>query len=89
MNLTALLLAVGLLTPMAGPSTSVVVAAVVVVAVLAGQLIAVRPSLTRRSDLILAGQDAPHSRGHFAYIGLELVKVIALLTTGILLLSLS
>jgi hypothetical protein len=54
---------------------------------LAAQLIAVRPRLTRRSDKVLAGLDAPRSRGHYAYVGLEAVKAVALLVAGILLLA--
>ncbi len=59
----------------------------VVFAALAVQLVAVRPRLTRRSDQVLAGLDAPRSRGHYAYVGLEAVKAIALLLAGILLLA--
>jgi hypothetical protein len=51
------------------------------------QLGAVRPRLNRRSDAVLAGLDAPRSRGHYVYIGLEAVKALALATGGILLLS--
>jgi hypothetical protein len=47
----------------------------------------VRPWLNRRSDKVLAGLNAPRSRGHYAYVGLELVKVLALAAGGILLLS--
>jgi len=57
------------------------------VAVLFFQLALVRPALTRRSDRVLAGQDAPRSAGHHVYIALELVKVIALLAAGTLLLA--
>jgi hypothetical protein len=56
-------------------------------AALAVQLIAVRPGLTRRSDQVLAGLDAPRSRGHYAYVGLEAVKALALVVAGILLLT--
>jgi hypothetical protein len=56
-------------------------------AALSIQLIAVRPGLTRRSDQVLAGLDAPRSRGHYAYVGLEVVKAIALIAAGILLLT--
>jgi hypothetical protein len=56
-------------------------------AMLAIQLIAVRPRLTRRSDQVLAGLDAPRSRAHYAYVGLEVVKVAALIVAGILLLT--
>jgi hypothetical protein len=50
-------------------------------------MFAVRPRLTQRSNRILAGAYAPRSNGHQVYIALEAGKVIALLTTGILLLS--
>jgi hypothetical protein len=36
---------------------------------------------------VLAGEDAPRSRPHYAYVGRELVKVDALLATGIFLLA--
>ena len=72
----------------AGPTPARIAAAFyVAVAALAIQLIAVRPRLTRRSDQVLAGLDAPRSRGHYAYVGLEVVKVVALLIVGILLLT--
>lgn len=54
---------------------------------LAAQLLAVRRGLTRRSDAVLAGEDGPRSRGHYVYIGLEVIKVLALLGSGILLLG--
>jgi hypothetical protein len=59
----------------------------VALAMLAIQLIAVRPRLTRRSDQVLAGLDAPRSHAHYAYVGLEVVKVAALVAAGILLLT--
>ncbi len=72
----------------AGPTPVRVTAAfAVAVGALAIQLIAVRPGLTRRSDRVLAGLDAPRSRAHYAYVGLESVKVVALVAAGILLLS--
>ena len=67
-------------------SRGVAVGAVAVV-ILMVQVVVVRPALARRSDRVLAGEDPPRSRGHYAYIGLEVGKVIALLTTGTLLLS--
>ncbi len=73
---------------LAGPTptriTLVVAGAVVALAI---QLIAVRPALTRRSDQVLAGSEAPRSRAHYFYIGLEAVKVVGLIAAGILLLS--
>lgn len=68
------------------PPASVTVTFVVVFAALGLQLGAVRPRLNRRSDKVLAGLNAPRSRGHYAYVGLEAIKVIALVIAGILLL---
>ncbi|GAA4290676.1 hypothetical protein [Mycobacterium paraffinicum] len=71
-----------------GPTTRGVTVAIFVAAgALAGQLIAVRPRLTRRSDRVLAGSDGPRSRAHYVYVGFEVVKVIALVVAGILLLT--
>jgi hypothetical protein len=70
------------------PPARVMVAILAAVAVLAVQLVAVRPSLTRRSDAVLAGGEGQErSRGHYVYVGLELIKAIALLMSGILLLA--
>jgi hypothetical protein len=71
----------------AGAPTGVLAAAAVAVAVLAAQLAVVRPLLTRRSARILAGEDAPRSHAHVAYLLGETVKVLALVTTGVLLLA--
>ena len=72
----------------AGPTPVRIIAAFsVAFAALAVQLIAVRPRLTRRSDRVFAGKDAPRSREHHAYIALEVVKVVALVVAGILLLN--
>lgn len=68
------------------PMRVVVVLAVALVA-LAVQLLAVRPRLNRRTDKVLAGLEAPRSHAHYAYVGLEVAKVIALAVAGILLLS--
>lgn len=59
----------------------------VALAALALQLIVVRPALVRRSDQVLAGLTAPRSRAHYFYVGLEVVKVVALVAAGILLLN--
>ena len=68
------------------PSAGVIAAFLIAFAMLATQLIAVRPFLNRRSDKVLAGLHAPRSRGHYAYVALEAIKVIALMVGGILLL---
>lgn len=70
------------------PARRVVVAAAIAVLVLLVQLALVRPRLTQRSNRVLAGEEVPHSRGHVVYVGLEVVKIVALLVTGILLLAL-
>lgn len=57
------------------PGTTGWVLTIVTVAVLAIQLGAVRPPLTRRSNRVLAGDNAPRSRAHYVYVGLEVVKV--------------
>lgn len=73
---------------LAGPTpTRIIVALAVAVAMLAVQLVAVRPRLTKRSDQVLSGSDGPRSHAHYVYVGLETVKVVALLVTGILLLQ--
>ena len=69
------------------PAVGVIVAFAIALATLAAQLALVRPRLNRRSDKVLAGLNAPRSRGHYAYVGLEVVKVIALVVAGTLLLS--
>jgi len=61
-------------------------AVVVATLMLAVQIAVVRPVLTRRSNQVLAGRDAPRSRAHLGYVALEVVKVIALLSAGTLLL---
>ncbi len=73
------------------PSWVAVIATGVAVVTLAAQLIAVRPALNRRSDVVLATPpvQAPtgRSRAHYGYVALELVKVIALIVGGITLLA--
>jgi hypothetical protein len=69
--------------------TTGVAAACVAAAVLVVQVAAVRPALGRRSDRVLGGETAPRSRGHLAYVALEVVKVGALVATGVLLLAMA
>lgn len=69
------------------PHVGITAAFVVAFAALALQLGAVRPRLVRRSDEVLAGLDAPRSGGHRAYVVLEVIKAIALLAAGVLLLA--
>ncbi|GAB2445299.1 hypothetical protein GCM10027062_27280 [Nocardioides hungaricus] len=67
-------------------AAATVVAAVAILALVA-QVAAVRPALTRRSDAVLAGEDGPRSHAHLAYVALEVVKVVALVVAGALLLQ--
>ena len=71
----------------AGPSGPVLVLAAVTAVPLAVQLLVVRPRLNRRSARVLAGHDAPRSRAHHAYIGLEALKLAALVALGATLLA--
>jgi hypothetical protein len=89
LNTVEVVLAVVILvSTVATPPTAGAEAALAVAfAALALQIGAVRPRLNRRSDQVLAGLDAPRSRGHYVYIGLEVIKVLALAAGGILLLS--
>jgi hypothetical protein len=89
LNIVEVVLAVVILvsTVATPPSPGAAAAVAVAFAALALQIGAVRPRLNRRSDQVLAGLDAPRSRGHYVYIGLEAIKVVALAAGGILLLS--
>lgn len=53
------------------------------VVLLGVQLLVVRPRLNARSDLVLAGGQAPRSRAHHGYIALEVGKVAALVVVGV------
>ncbi len=83
--LLAVILAIGLLTEM--PTARISFSGAVPVAALVVQIGFVRPLLSRGSDRVLAGEDVPRSRAHYWYVGLEVVKVIGLLATGVQLLT--
>lgn len=65
-----------------GASGPVLVLAAVTAVLLAVQLLWVRPRLNRRSARVLAGEVAPRSHAHHAYIGLETLKLAALVGLG-------
>lgn len=69
------------------PPTATVVVAIVAGVVLVGQLAVVRPRLNRRTNRVLAGEQAPRSSAHHVYIALEVLKVAALVALGIRLLT--
>lgn len=64
------------------PPVVVVVAVAIVVTALCAQLLGVKPRLARRSEAVLAGQQAPRSGAHHVYVVFEVVKVIALSAGG-------
>ncbi|HVW44194.1 MAG TPA: hypothetical protein VHC18_22885 [Amycolatopsis sp.] len=66
-----------------GASTAVLAPAVVVAVILAVQLGVIRPSLNRRSNLVLAGENLPRSRAHMYYVACESIKVLVLLALGV------
>ncbi|MEV0685180.1 hypothetical protein AB0I35_15070 [Nocardia sp. NPDC050378] len=69
------------------PGTAAGAAVTITVLALAVQVVVIRPRLTRRSDAVLAGLDAPRSHSHYLYIAVEVAKTIALLVAGIALLG--
>lgn len=69
------------------PATPIMVAFAVAMTMLLLQLAAVRPRLNKRSDQVLAGYEGPRSHAHYVYVGLELIKLTALLIAGSLLLA--
>lgn len=83
---TVLALVLVLCLVLGGPSSLTTVGSVTAVVVLAVQLLGVRPLLNRRSDAVLAGHEGPRSHAHLWYVGLETLKVAALVVTGVALL---
>ncbi|WP_328353068.1 hypothetical protein OG976_21005 [Mycobacterium sp. NBC_00419] len=72
------------------PGVGVIAGALVAIGALLVQVIGLRPALTKRSDAVLADPsqaEAGRSHAHFVYVGFEIVKVVALLVTGVLLLT--
>ena len=73
---------------LAPPPAGALAAVVAAIGALALQLVGIRALLNRRSRAVLAGDgQARRSRSHYGYVFLEVVKVIALLVGGILLLA--
>ena len=74
-------------TLVARPSTAVLILVLVAAAVLAVQVIFVRPPLTKRSNRILAGETLPRSQMHYVYVALEVGKVGVLIALALVLTS--
>ena len=67
----AIAIALGLSNPRIG----IVVTFAIAFGALIIQLAGVRPRLTRRSDAVLAGENAPRSHAHYVYVAFEVVKL--------------
>jgi hypothetical protein len=89
LNGVEIVLAVVLLVAIliAKPSTVVWTLVLVAAAVLAIQVIFVRPPLTKRSNRVLAGETLPRSNMHYVYVAFELVKVGVLIALALVLTS--
>ena len=88
LNVAEVTLAVVVIVAMAGSyqRSTLILSAIAVVA-LTAQLTLVRPRLHRRTAAVLRGETGNRSRAHLGYVALELVKVAALLSSGVLLLA--
>lgn len=45
------------------------------------------PASAVAADAVLAGADGPRSHAHYVYVGLELIKIVALVIAGVWLLA--
>jgi hypothetical protein len=88
LNLVEIALALAMLAAIVvgRPTGAVAALTATILVILAGQLIAIRPQLNRRTDRVLAGQHPPRSTTHLYYVGLEAAKVLTLAALGICLL---
>jgi hypothetical protein len=92
LNVAEALLAIAALMALVvgGAPGRVLAAAIAAVVILAIQVAAVRPLLSRRSDRVLAApaeDEPPRSRVHLVYVALEIAKVAALIVAGALILA--
>jgi hypothetical protein len=69
------------------PTAGIVSLFAVIYLILLAQTFALIPRLNARADAIVRGDDLPPSKIHFAYLLLELLKAILLLTTSVLVLK--
>jgi len=90
LNIAEAVFAAVLLTVMTAdpPPSRVVVSVLVAVAALLIQVALVRPGLARRTNRVLAGEVVARSGGHHWYVVLEIIKVAALIISGVFLLRL-
>lgn len=78
-----LLLVLAVAVGAGGARGGALVPTVALAALLAGQLLIVRPRLNRCSNRVLAGEDLPRSREHLVYVAAEVVKVALLVAAGV------
>ena len=90
LNIAEAVFAAVLLTVMTAdpPPSRVVVSVLVAVAALLIQVALIRPGLARRTNRVLAGEVVARSGGHHWYVVLEIIKVAALIISGVFLLRL-
>ena len=89
LNVCELLLAVVIAVTLFTHDTSASIDAAVTVAVgsLLVQTVLIRPMLSRRTAAVLEGEVRARSVAHYAYIAVEVLKVVALIVSGVLLLG--
>ena len=89
LNSAEAFLAAGILIGLAmgNPPVGVIVASAIVFVALVAQLLGRTAAVGAPLRCGVGRADAPRSRAHYAYVALEVVKVIALAAGGILLLS--
>ena len=88
LNIAEAVLAVTVVVAMVGGyRRSAMIASGIAVAALVAQVAVVRPLLHRRTAAVLRGDTGQRSRAHLGYVGLEVVKVVALPVAGVLLLA--
>jgi hypothetical protein len=87
LNIVELILAATLMLGLLidAPPPRVLVSAAACIGMLLIQVAILRPALARRSNRVLAGEVVARSSAHYCYVSLEVVKVVALVTTGALL----
>ena len=90
LNIVELILAATLMLGLLidAPPPHVLAAATACIGVLLVQVAILGPALARRSNRVLAGEVVARSSAHHWYVSLEVAKVVALVTTGALLLAL-
>jgi hypothetical protein len=87
LNVCELVFAVVIVIALFADTTTLALDVVLTVAIggLFFQTAVLRPILSRRTAEVLAGREGGRSGAHYAYIAIELAKIIALIIAGVLL----